>query len=402
MTGAYRWNDTHRATDGGRAVIRVGVLYSLAGPYGAIGRAMLDGLLLAVEQTNADATLAFRLELIVCDPAGILDQYHEMCHWLLYRAGVRHVIGCYTSASRKRVLPLIEGANALLWHAPRYEGFESSANVIYLGAAPNQHVVPLMEHVANLSLPSMYCVGSHYVWSWEINRIARDAMQGMEGQVLGERLVPMSSVDVDDIVADIVEKRPASVLNTLVGESAYAFYRAWDRAARTHAFLASSDVLRMSLTLCEPEVQLVGAPMVEGYVVSSVYFQSIRSAENRRFVADYQERFGRNSPVSVDTEAAYIAGILLARSLRQCSSDEVDAVRSAAYSQIVQAPQGTVRIDAENNHAYLTPRLARCGADGQFVTFWEAPDPVQPDPYLARMDLSTLSGTLRDSERSAP
>ncbi|PYE17287.1 amino acid/amide ABC transporter substrate-binding protein (HAAT family) [Paraburkholderia silvatlantica] len=373
-----------------KTVIRIGILYSLTGTYGAIGREMLNGVLMAIEESNANASFDFLLEPVIRDPGGSLDQYYAMCHELLHTQGVRHVIGCYTSASRKRVLPLIEGANALLWHSPRYEGFESSANVIYLGAAPNQHVIPLIRHVTDRYETKLYNVGSNYVWSWEINRIAREAMQEAGGTVVGEQLVPVGEHTVQAIIDDIIEKRPAIVLNTLVGESAYHFYHAWQRSAHQHGFLASNDVAKLSLTLCEPEVKLVGAQAVEGYLVSSVYFQSIHSEQNQRFLLEYRARFGSSSSPSVDTEAAYLCGVFLSRSIAACGTAETSAVCKEVCRQKVHAPQGTVHIDADNNHSYLTPRLGRCRADGQFDIFWEAPQPVKPDPYLTWVDLFGL------------
>lgn len=383
---------TRRDGTSKQAVIQIGVLYSLTGTYGAIGREMLNGVLLAIEEANANAAFDFVLEPVIRDPAGSLDQYYALCDELLHKVGVRHLIGCYTSASRKRVLPLIEGAKALLWHSPRYEGFESSENVIYLGSAPNQHVVPLMQHVVQHYESQLYNVGSNYVWSWEINRIAREAMQARGGSIVGEELIPVGGQDVQAIVDDIVERRPAIVLNTLVGESAYRFYHAWKETSRKHPFLASNDVAKLSLTLCEPEVKLVGADAVEGYLVSSVYFQSIATPENRRFLSAYRDRFGIGSSPSVDTEAAYLSGVFLARSIAACGTAEPSAVRCEVYRQRLQAPQGQVRIDPENNHSYLTPRLGRCRSDGQFDIFWQAEQPVKPDPYLTWVDLANLPG----------
>lgn len=373
-----------------KPVVRIGVLYSLTGPYGMIGREMLKGLLLALEEANNDDSFAFFLEPVIRDPGGSLDAYHSMCSDLLYQQGIRHLTGCYTSASRKRVLPLVEGARALLWHCARYEGFESSENVIYLGATPNQHVLPLLHHVVQHHPAVMYNVGSNYVWSWEIHRIAREAMAAVDGRILSEQLVTLGAQSVDAIVADIVSKRPSIVLNTLVGQSAYAFYEAWHAASRTHAYLASESVTRLSLTLCEPEVPVVGIPSIEGCLVSSVYFQSIDSERNRRFRQAFVQAFGPDGVPCVDSESAYLSGVFLVRSISACGSDEPAKVRQAACQQIVDAPQGQVRIDPGNNHAYLTPRIARCNASGDFDIVWQAAQPLKPDPYLASVELSEL------------
>ena len=375
----------------GRTPIPVGVLYSLTGPYGAIGREMLNGVMLAVAQVNADPAFDFTLEPIVRDPGGSLDAYDDLCRDLLHRHGVRHVIGCYTSVSRRRVLPLIEHAGALLWHSPRYEGFESSPNVIYLGAAPNQHFVPMLGHVLEHHAPAIYNVGSNYVWSWEMHRISTEAAHAVGGRIVGERLLPLGETRVEEIVDDIVARRPAILLNTLVGESAYRFYEAWHRRAARQPSLASADLARLSLTLCEPEVRLVGAERVEGYLVSSVYFQSIDSDANRSFLRDYRARFGEHASPSVDAEAAWLCGVFLGRAMAACGSVEPARVCEAACRQSVEAPQGTVRIDADNNHAYLTPRLAICRADGQFDIVWAARQPVKPDPYLTWVDFASLA-----------
>ena len=130
-----------------RETIHLGVLYSLTGPYGLVGREMLNGLTLAVEQVNTSAEFDFQFAPLVFDPGGDLQNYQEHCELLIRDKGVQHIVGCYTSASRKQVLPLIERYDRLLWHPARYEGFENSDNVIYVGAAPNQHVVPLARHM---------------------------------------------------------------------------------------------------------------------------------------------------------------------------------------------------------------------------------------------------------------
>lgn len=373
-----------------KTVIPVGILYSVSGNYGVIGREMLNGIMLSIEEINADAAYGFTLAPIVFDPGGSLDKYHEYCHDLLYRHGVKHIIGCYTSASRKQILPLIEGANALLWHSPRYEGFESSSNVVYLGAAPNQHVLPMIRYLlARQPQPQIYHIGSNYVWSWEIDRITRETIEPAGGKVIASQLLPLGAGDAAAIVADIVARRPTVVLATLVGASAYHFYRVWQEAAALHPFLRTPGLLKLSLTLCEPEVKMIGAAALEGYLVSAAWFQSVDSEANRQFLARYAARFGEASSPSVDAQTAWLAGQFLARSLKQAGCDDVAAVRSALWQQEIDGPAGKVRIDAENNHAWLTPHLARC-ENGVLQVFWQGDGPVQPDPWLTWVELEQL------------
>ncbi|KEA51436.1 ABC transporter substrate-binding protein [Mangrovibacter sp. MFB070] len=373
-----------------KTVVPVGILYSLSGHYGVIGREMLNGILLAIEEANASPDYNFTLAPVVLNPAGSLEKYAEYCRELLHRHGVKHIVGCYTSASRKQILPLIESADALLWHSARYEGFESSNNVMYLGAAPNQHVIPMIKYVLEQYEPKIYHVGSNYVWSWEIDRITREAIEPVGGELVASRLLALGETDVQAVIDDIIEKRPPVVLVTLVGVTAYRFYQAWHAAATEHAWLRSPERVKLSLTLCEPEVDIVGSAALEGYLVSAVYFQSIEREENQRFLQRYRERFGEHSSPSVDSEAAWLSGHFLARAIARAHSADVADVRQAVYQDVIEGPGGCTRIDPENNHAWLTPRLARCGADGRFQILWQAPEPVKPDPWLTWVDLNEL------------
>ncbi len=387
-------------TDAKKTVIPVGILYSLSGHYGVIGREMLNGILLAIEEANANPTYDFTLAPVVLNPAGALDKYDEYCRELLHRHGVKHIVGCYTSASRKQILPLIESADALLWHSARYEGFESSNNVMYLGAAPNQHAIPMIKYVLDHYDPQIYHVGSHYVWSWEIDRITREAIEPIGGTLVASRLLALGETEVQEIIDDILMKKPPVVLVTLVGITAYRFYQAWYQAAQQHPWLSSPDRVKLSLTLCEPEVEIVGKEALEGYLVSAVYFQTIEREQNHIFMQHYRERFGDHSSPSVDSEAAWLSGHFLARAIARSGSAEVASVRDAVYQDAIEGPSGLTRIDPENNHAWLTPRLARCGADGRFQILWQAAAPIKPDPWLTWVDLNELADNapLSDSE----
>ena len=162
---------------------------------------MRNGALLATEQVNADATFPFRLELVGHDPGGRNADYAAAARRMLVEQGLVHVVGCYTSSSRKEVLPLFEKHDGLLWYPSHYEGFESSDNVVYTGAAPNQHIVPLAEHLLRHYGTSAYCLGSNYIWAWENNKIMREAVLAAGGTVLAERYVPVGELDLDGIVA---------------------------------------------------------------------------------------------------------------------------------------------------------------------------------------------------------
>ena len=145
---------------------------------------------------------------------------------MLRNAGCRHIIGTITSAARKEVIPLVEKHDGLLWYMCPYEGFEANENVIYVGGCPNQHLLPLFEHLIPRFGKRPYLVGANYVWGWEMNRLARELITNAGGEVLGERYLPLEETAVERIVADIENRRPSFILNNLIGPSSYAFLEA--------------------------------------------------------------------------------------------------------------------------------------------------------------------------------
>jgi ABC-type branched-subunit amino acid transport system substrate-binding protein len=366
--------------------IPVGLVFSITGSYSAVPRAMLNGALLAIDEVNADESHDFILEPKFMDPTGVLAGYRDACAHMLKQDNIRHVVGCYTSSSRKEVIPFFEKYDGLLWYPSHYEGFETSSNVIYTGAAPNQHIIPLAKFMMKAYGKRAFCVGSNYIWAWENNRVLREILTANGGEVLAEKYVPVGSCDVDHLIADVVRDRPDFIFSSLIGDSRYAFIKAYQQLCEKNAEPQEDRVPITDCSLSEAELLRIGPDASPGLISSSVYFQAIKSERNDRFIANYQARFGAESTTSADAEASYISVLLLANAIRQAGTTGIDAIRSAAMGSGIDAPQGRVTIDAENAHCYLTPRLARARDDRQFEIFAEAPEPVKPDPYLVWLD----------------
>lgn len=361
-------------------VFRVGVMFSTTGSYSVVARSMLNGALLAFREI-IDAGGAVAPEPVVVNPSGELARYRALSLELL-ASGVHHVVGCYTSSSRKEVIPCFEKFDGLLWYPSHYEGFESSDNVIYTGAAPNQHVLPLVEYLTAHVGSRAFCIGSNYIWAWENNRIFREALMARGGTVLAERYLPLGDNDFDRVIAAILEQRPDFVFNNLIGTSAYAFFRAFRAACRARGIDQAAAIPIASCTLSEPELAEIGEDAVDGHLSCSVYFSSLSSPTNEAFIRAYAQAFPEGPVSSADAEASYIAVKLLAAALQQAGTDDAQAVRTAVANQRLIAPQGEVRIDPQTYHAWLTPRIGRSTASGQFEVLLEARDPVAPDPYL--------------------
>jgi ABC-type branched-subunit amino acid transport system substrate-binding protein len=376
--GAFLFLDCAMA----RKTFRVGVMFSTAGSYSVVARSMLNGALLAFHEIT-DAGGPIVPEPVVVNPSGELTRYRALSLKLL-ASGVRHVVGCYTSSSRKEVIPCFEKLDGLLWYPSHYEGFESSDNVIYTGAAPNQHVLPLVEYLTAHIGSRAFCIGSNYIWAWENNRIFREALMARGGAVVAERYLPVSDTDFDRVIAAILEQRPDFVFNTLIGTSAYAFFRAFRAACQARGLDQATAIPIASCSLSEPELAEIGGDAVDGHLSSSVYFSSLQSPANAAFIRAYAKAFPEGPVSSADAEASYIAVKLLAAALEQAGTDDARAVRAAVANQRLVAPQGEVRIDPQTYHAWLTPRIGRSTASGQFEVLLEARDPVAPDPYLVQ------------------
>ena len=201
----------------------------------------------------------------------------------------------------------------------------------------------------------------------------REAVLAAGGVVLAERYAPVGETDHDSAIAQILALRPNFIFNTLIGDSAYAFFR---RAARTRRRCAGIDqaaeIPVASCSLSEPELKEIGPEACDGHISSSVYFQSIATSANAAFIRAYLERFPDQSVTSADAEASYVAVHLLARALRSAGSEEITAVRAALAHVALDAPQGRVRIDSDNRHCFLTPRIGVSTRERRFRHYFRS------------------------------
>lgn len=363
---------------------RIGALFSTTGPYSVVPQSMLNGALLGFDEISRTTDLD--LEVVIIDPQGDLARYRQASLDLL-NDGIRHVVGCYTSSSRKEVIPCFEKYDGILWYPSHYEGFESSDNVIYTGASPNQHVLPLVEYMVQSVGRRAFCVGSNYIWAWENNRIFREVLSNMGGSVLAERYFPVGDVDLGSVCETIVEQRPDFVFSNLIGTSAYAFLKQLRVTCSRHGIDQPKEIPVASCTLAEPELSLLGPDASDGHYSSSVYFSTVQTPENAPFLTAYNDRFPEGPAASADAEASYIAVKLLAEALVAAGTDEAAAVRAAVAGQSFKAPQGEVRVDPETFHTWLTPRIGRSTGNTEFQVLVEAAAPIRPDPYLVESSM---------------
>lgn len=374
------------------APLRVGILFSKTGVTADIESSQLQGTLLAIDEINGSGGIDGReLQPVYYDPGSSPGTYKTLAEKLMADDGIRLILGCYMSSERKAVLPVVERWNGLLLYPTLYEGFEYSRNVIYTGAAPNQNSVQLAEYMMREFGSRVYMVGSDYIYPYESNRIMSDLLLEHGGEKVGERYVKLNAgaEDFEHVLAEIKNKRPDFIFSTVVGQATAAFYRAYAEAG-----LDPAQMPIASLTTSETEVQQMGAAIGKGHITAATYFQSIDSEANRRCVAKMKQRFGADMVTNMCWEAAYFQTYLLAAGLAGAGTDNVQQLVPALLGTEFMAPQGMVKIDAENHHAYLTPRIGRVREDGQFDILDEVKQPVKPDPYLVEHSLEDWSARV--------
>lgn len=373
--------------------LQIGLLFSTEGPYATVAQALLNGAALACREVNEDRSLHLQIEPFHVNPRGQLDNYRDGLQSMLDR-GITHVCGCYTSSSRKEVLPIIEKHDALLWYPSHYEGFETSQNVIYTGSSPNQHLTPLIGFLFKEYGRTAYCIGSNYIWAWESNRVFREGITRLGGQIAAERYVPVGETDLDQYIREILELRPDYIFNSLIGSSSYEFLRRLRRASAAAGIDQPREMPVASCTLSEPELHAIGADAADGQITSSVYFSSLQTTRNVDFVAAYRRAFPNGPVACADAESSYIAIHLLARAVARAGSEDIAQVRAAVTACHFDAPQGPVKIDPETMHAYLTPHIGVSRTDYEFDVLIGSRGPVQPDPYLVQWSRTTEPPSL--------
>lgn len=377
--------------------IRVGVLFSMSGVTSTIGRSQLQGTLLAIEEINtAGGILGREVVPVAYDTQSKPAVYAELAERLIVQDRVNVIFGCYMSSSRKAVLPIVEKWNKLLFYPTIYEGFEFSSNIIYTGAAPNQNSVQLAEFMTANFGARVYLVGSDYIFPYESNRIMGELVLQRQGSdKVGERYVPLDATEIDyaPIFADIREKQPDFIFSTVVGDSAAAFYRAYADAG-----LNPKQMPIASLTTSEAEISQMGNDVAAGHFTSAPYFQSIQSPTNLQCLERFRGKFGDAAVPNMCWEAAYFQVHLFANAFAKAGDDEIVRILPHILGSELDAPQGRIRVDANNHHTCLHPRIGVVNSKGQFTIVREATRAVHPDPYLVTHSLGDWTTTLNALE----
>lgn len=364
--------------------VKVGLLHSLTGSMAISEEAVRDAEVLAIEEINeSGGVLGKQIEYVEEDGASEPSTFATKAEKLIDSEGVATVFGCWTSSSRKAVKSIFEDYNNLLWYPVQYEGMESSENIVYTGAAPNQQIVPAIEYLKDQGYKKVFLLGSDYVFPRTANMIIEAQAKELGLEIVGEEYADMDQTDFAAIISKIEKADPDIIVNTLNGTGNVSFFKQMSEKNYT-----SEDYMTMSFSIAEEEVKTIGSDILKGHMVSWNYYQTTDTEENEKFVKAYKGKYGEDRVTSDPVEAAYDAVYLWKAAVEKAESFEVDDVKEAIKSGEVsfEAPEGTVTINGDNQHVSKTVRIGVVKEDGLIYETYSTDKPVDPDPYLKTYD----------------
>jgi urea transport system substrate-binding protein len=375
--------------------VKVGVLHSLSGTMAISETVLKDTVLMAIDEINAKGgVMGAKIEPVVVDPASNWPLFAETARQLLTQDKVAVVFGCWTSVSRKSVLPVFEELNGLLFYPVQYEGEEISKNVFYTGAAPNQQAIPAVEYLMSKdggNAKRWVLLGTDYVYPRTTNKILRAFLKakGVADSDIMEEYTPFGHSDYQTIIAKIKkfssEGKKTAVVSTINGDSNVPFYKELGNQG-----LKATDVPVVAFSVGEEELRGVDTKPLVGHLAAWNYFMSIKAPANDAWtkkwatyartknIAGHKDKPLTNDPM----EATYIGIYMWKQAVEKAKSFDVDKVRVAMYGQTFTAPSGiTSTMDAKNHHLHKAVFIGEVKADGQFNVVWKTKGPVKAQPW---------------------
>ena len=374
----------------GHHEVKIGVLHSLSGTMAISETSLRDVVLMAVEEINAaGGVMGKQIEPVVVDPASDWDLFAEKAKDLIAKEEVAVVFGCWTSVSRKSVLPVFEEHNSLLFYPVQYEGEEQSLNVFYTAATPNQQLIPAAKYMMDeIGAKKFYLLGTDYVFPRTANKVLKAYLKtkGVPDENIVEEYTPFHHQDYQTIVGKIKKFAAggdACVLSTINGDSNVPFYKEF-----ANQELTADDCPIMAFSVAEDELRAMDVPPLVGHLAAWNYFQSINTSENKKFVKNFKAFCERNGlpggskRVTDDPiEAAYFGVYVWKAAVEKAGSFDVDKVRAAVYGLEFDAPGGKKMMHASNQHTLKPVYIGEIKKNGQFKIIYKSDGLVSPDSY---------------------
>ncbi len=362
--------------------VTVGQLHSATGTMAISETGSIQAEQLAIDEINAmGGILGRKIKVIKEDGASDWPTFAEKAKKLLINDRCAAVFGCWTSASRKAVLPIFEKENGILYYPTFYEGLEQSKNVIYTGQEATQQILYALDWASKeKKAKTFFFVGSDYIWPRTSMKIARAHIERVAklGKVVGEEYYPLGSTNFGSLMNKIKLQKPDCIFTAVVGGSNVAFYKALKAAGIT-----GDKQLLVTLSVTEDEMTGIGGDNFKGFYSSMKYFQSLDNENNKKFVAAFKAKYGKDAVIGDVTQAAYLGPWLWKAAVEMNKSFDVDKVVAASRTgkiELKNAPEGYVRLDP-NHHLWSKSRIAQGLPDGTFKVVSESPQLIKPEPF---------------------
>jgi urea transport system substrate-binding protein len=375
--------------------IKVGILHSLSGTMAISETVLKDTALMAIDEINAKGgVMGKKLEPVVVDPASDWPLFAEKTRQLISKDKVSVIFGCWTSVSRKSVLPVVEELNGLLFYPVQYEGEELSKNVFYTGAAPNQQAIPAVEYLMSKDgggAKRFVLLGTDYVYPRTTNKILRAFLKskGVADADIMEEYTPFGHSDYQTIIANIKkfssEGKKTAVISTINGDSNVPFYKELGNQG-----IKATDVPVVAFSVGEEELRGVDTKPLVGHLAAWNYFMSVKNPTNTAFIKEwtaYAKAHNlpgqKDKPLTNDPmEATYVGIHMWAQAVEKAKSTDTDKVIAAMAGQKFKAPSGFVlEMDAKNHHLHKPVFIGEVKSDGQFKVVWKTPGPIKAQPW---------------------
>jgi urea transport system substrate-binding protein len=360
--------------------VTVGILHSVTGTMAISETGSVQAEKLAIKQINEmGGVLGRQIKYIQEDGASDWPTFAEKSKKLLVNDKVAAVFGCWTSASRKAVLPVFEQYNGMLYYPTFYEGLEQSPNVIYTGQEATQQILAGIDWVVKeKKAKKFFLLGSDYIWPRTSNKIARKHIEKLGLKVVGEEYYPLGHTQFNSVINKIKLKKPDVIYAIVVGGSNVAFYKQLKAAGID---MTKEKPVLLTISVTEDEILGIGGENIEGAYASMKYFQSLPNKNNQEFVKAFKEMWGDDIVIGDVTQAAYLGPWLWKAAVEKAGSFDVDKVRAASPGiELTTAPEGYVKIHP-NHHLWSKTRVGLAQKDGQYKVVYETKELMEPDPF---------------------
>jgi urea transport system substrate-binding protein len=363
-------------------------MHSLSGTMAISETSLRDVELMAIEEINeAGGVLGKKVEPVVVDPASNWDLFADKAKELITKHKVVATFGCWTSVSRKSVLPVFEEYNQLLFYPLQYEGEEQSLNVFYAGATPNQQILPAVDYLMSLGYKKFYIIGTDYVYPRTAAKVTKAYLltKGIPETDMVEEFTPFHYQDYQTIIGKIKQFATggsACVISNINGDSNVPFYKEFANQG-----LTAADCPIMCFSMAEDELRAMDVPPLVGHMAGWNYFQSLKSPENEKFVKNFKAYCVKNKlpggadRVTDDPMVAAYDGVQVWKlACEKAGSFDVDKVRQAAYGLEFESPSGKRKVD-KNQHTWMPCYVGEIQKDGQFKIVYKHEALIGPQAY---------------------